>query len=69
VSHKIIVAGTFFICFLFYLFSLSALCTDLFLRQKGKSLEQIETLFQSEVDRRSGRELQLSDVEKLVQEY
>lgn len=68
VSRKITVAGTFFI------FSFLSLLSVYFVYRfvpetKGKSLEQIEMLFQSEVDRQNGRELQLSDVEKLVQEY
>ncbi|XP_078161652.1 putative polyol transporter 4 [Carex rostrata] len=68
VSHKITVAGTFFI------FSFLSLLSVYFVYRfvpetKGKSLEQIEMLFESEVDWRRGRELQLTDVERLVQKY
>ncbi|KAJ4784239.1 Major facilitator superfamily protein [Rhynchospora pubera] len=67
VSHKITVAGTFFI------FSFLSLLSVYFVYRfvpetKGKSLEQIEMLFQSEDDWRKGRDLQLSDVQRLVQD-
>nr|CAD1844377.1 unnamed protein product [Ananas comosus var. bracteatus] len=66
VSRQISVAGTFFI------FSAASALSIAFVHKfvpetKGKSLEQIEMLFQSAAEMQGG-EVQLGDVERLVQE-